>query len=401
MTKNKLNTALIVMLALAASTASAQYIRPSYSYPSRPASAGMQVGDSPLFFTPYVAIAGGYDDNLFLTRNNPRSSKFVLTSPGFRVDARGEATVFVATYQAQIGRYTTSHEDDYVDHVANATMDAALSGRQFVRLGLNYIHSHDPRGSTDRPIEGVPDKYEMWTPSAIYAFGAPGAQGRIELYASDLKKKYVNNRATTQFSDRTQPEFGGAFFWRVAPKTYAMAEVRNTEIHYDLPNVATGEERRYYGGVSWEATAATVGTLKVGQTRRYFDNGGPTVNFTSWEGLVTWAPLTYSTFDFLTARQTTESTGLGRFIISGIGSVNWNHDWTSVVRTGVGLRYQKDEYQGFDRTDKLWSANFKVGYRFRRWLTVGAEYTHTRRDSNQPSFEYDKNLYLLTATASM
>jgi polysaccharide biosynthesis protein VpsM len=42
-----------------------------------------------------------------------------------------------------------------------------------------------------------------------------------------------------------------------------------------------------------------------------------------------------------------------------------------------------------------------VGYRFRRWLTLGAEYTHIQRDSNRAGFEYDKNIYLLTATASM
>ena len=54
------------------------------------------------------------------------------------------------------------------------------------------------------------------------------------------------------------------------------------------------------------------------------------------------------------------------------------------------------EYQGFDRQDEIKSLGLKVGYRFRRWLTLGAEYTRTRRDSNRPEFEYDKNLYLLT-----
>jgi len=92
---------------------------------------------------------------------------------------------------------------------------------------------------------------------------------------------------------------------------------------------------------------------------------------------------------------------LGRFILSSVAGVTWNHAWTSFVNTGVGFRYQRDEYQGFDRTDDLKSVNLKVGYRFRRWLTIGGEYTYTKRDSNQPSFEFDKNLYMLTATASM
>ena len=51
----------------------------------------------------------------------------------------------------------------------------------------------------------------------------------------------MNNRATTAAGDRTQPEVGGAFYWRVAPKTYALAEVRHTEIHYDLQNPFSGE----------------------------------------------------------------------------------------------------------------------------------------------------------------
>ncbi len=401
MTNKKLNIALAVIVSSAAGTAGAQYIRPAYAYPA-PIAGGTQIGDTPLFFTPYVGLGVGHDDNLFLSRNNRKSTDLYVVSPGFKVDAKSEAMVFQGSYQAQIGRYTSSADDNYVDHVARAQLDTAFSGRSFLRVGLDYFRSHDPRGSTDRPLSGRPDRYQLWNPSATYAFGAPGAQGRVELYASDLHKKYVSNRAVTATGDRTQPEFGGAFYWRVASKTYAMAEVRNTEIHYDLPNSNTGEERRYYAGVSWEATAKTIGTLKVGQARRQFDDGTPSKNFSSWEGLVNWAPLTYSTFDFYTSRQTNEATGLGaRFIISSVAGVNWTHAWTSFLNTGAGLRYQRDEYQGFDRTDNLKSANFKLGYRFRPWLTIGGEYTYTKRDSNQPAFEYDKNLYMLTATASM
>ena len=121
----------------------------------------------------------------------------------------------------------------------------------------------------------------------------------------------------------------------------------------------------------------------------------------SWEGSVTWAPVSYSTFDFYTARTTNESTGLGTFILSKVAGVTWNHGWSSFVTTGVDARYQKDEYQGFDRVDSMSSLGLKVGYKFRRWLTLGASYTYTHRNSNINAFEYDKNLYMLTATGSL
>ena len=87
-----------------------------------------------------------------------------------------------------------------------------------------------------------------------------------------------------------------------------------------------------------------------------------------------------------------------RFPASG---VVWNHAWSSYLNTEVNVRFQKDEYQNFNRSDDIRSLGLRAGYRFRRWLTLGAEYTYTQRDSNISIFEYDRNLYLLTATLSM
>ena len=401
MTTKNVHVAVAAALIAMSGAASAQ-IRPAYSYPGDSAGKGaVRMGDTPVYFTPYMGVAVGHDDNIFLSRNNQRASTVYMFSPGFQLDARGSHVVTQVKYQGQVGRYANSDDDNYVDHTARAVFDVAFDRRNFMRVGLDYIRSHDPRGSTDRPIAGRPDQYRMTVPSVLYAFGAPGAAGRLEVYASEVDKRYMNNRATTAASDRENREFGGAFYWRVAPRTYVLAEGRFTDIEYRLPSVpASGEERRFYGGVSWEATAATTGTLKAGRLERKFDIGGEE-SATSWEGLVTWMPRTYSKVDFYTSRQTNESTGLGRFILSSIGGVAWNHSWSSVFSTMVDVKYQKDDYRGFDRKDEIRSVGLRAGYKFRRWLTLGAEYNHTNRDSNLPLFEYDKNLYLLTATASM
>ena len=405
MTNKKLKIAVTLALMGMAAAAHAQ-IRPAYLYPSGNAptsgAASLQVGDSPVFFAPYVGLGVAHDDNLFQTNTNQKSSTLYVTSPGFKLDARSPNSVIQLGYQSQIGRYVQSEDDNYVDHTVRAQADMAFGARTFLRLGYDYIRSHDPRGSTDRAISTRPDRYVLYVPSATFAFGAPGAQGRVEVYYADGHKSYLNNRATTASADRDTTEYGTAFYWRVMPKTYVLAEVRQTDISYELSNSPfSGYERRYYGGVSWEATAATTGTLKVGQLRRNFDSGLPSRTVTSWEGLITWAPRTYSTFDFYTSRQTNESTGLGNFILSEVSGVTWNHAWSSVLNTAVLLRYQRDEYQGFNRTDDTKTLGLKVGYRFRRWLVFGAEYNYNQRDSNQNINEYDKNIYMLTATASM
>jgi hypothetical protein len=67
----------------------------------------------------------------------------------------------------------------------------------------------------------------------------------------------------------------------------------------------------------------------------------------------------------------------------------------------VGARYQRDQYQGFDRSDRTLGLTLRAGYKFRRWLTLGAEFSRTKRDSNLDQFDYDRNFFVVTATASM
>lgn len=407
MTNKKLELALGLVLVAAWGNAHAQttYVRPQYVYPEAPPVTGpanVQVANTPFFVTPYVGAAFGHDDNLFLAHENEKGSDMYIVSPGFKLDARDPNKVFQASYQGQVGRYSSSSDDDYVDHTARAQFDMALDRRNFLKLGYDYVRSHDPRGSTDRAIAGSPDKYRQSTPYATYALGAPGAIGRFEAYYSDPRRRYLNNRESTVNSDREMQEYGGAFYWRVMPRTYVVAEARETNVRYELSDSPlSADERRYYAGVTWEATAATTGTVKAGRLKRDFKGSTPDFSGTSWEALVSWAPLSYSKFDFYSARQTNESTGLGSFILTSVGGVSWTHSWTTYITTAVDARYQKDDYQGFDRNDKIASLGLKAGYKFRRWLTLGAEYTRSRRDSNLDVFDYDKNLYLITLTGTL
>lgn len=394
--------ALAALAASCAAYAQTTPVRPQYEPPSAPTSGaqGVRLADTPAFFSPFLNLAAGYDDNVGLTPTNEVGSPLYIVSPGFLLDMRDPSRVFQLSYQGAIGRYEDSKDDDYVDHTTRASLDWALSSRNALRLGLDHVRGHDPRGATDRPREesSRPDKYRLTTPSALYAFGSRGAQGRVELWYSDAHKRYTNNRSTTFLADRDTEDYGGDFYWRVMPRTHALFEIRRTNIDYESPaSPFDSREDRYYAGVTWEATAATSGTLKVGQVRKKFDSGLPKFSGSSWEALVSWSPRTYSRFDLYSSRQPIEATGLGRFILSSATGIIWTHSWSSVLSTAFNARYQKDEYQGFNRDDEIKSLGAKVGYKFRRWVTLGAEYTYTQRESNRPTFEYDRNLWMLTA----
>lgn len=406
---NKKAYGAIAALLLAGGTAAVAQtvgpIRPQYQYPgttSQAGPAGVRLGDGPLIFSPSVSGAAGHDDNLFSSNTLEKSSALYIISPALMLEARGPSSVFQSSYVASIGRYVDSEDDSYVDQTFRNTIDFYATRETAVRIGYDYLRGHDPRGSTDRPFGNSPDKFRLTNPNGMIAFGQAGAQGRVELYGSNAHKRYLSNRDFTFAADRNTFEYGGAFYWRVMPRTQVLVEARHTEIDYIFDgSPLSGEEDRIYLGVTWDATAATSGTIKAGQLKKRFDSGAPSFDGTSWEGLVTWQPRTYSKFDVYTYRQPVESSGLGTFILSEAVGVIWSHAWSSYLTTEVNAKFQKDKYQQFPRTDDLTAFGAKVGYKFRRWLTLGAEWQFTNRDSNQSIYEYDRNLWLITATASL
>src|SRR5258706_6070804 len=111
-----LDAAVCVTLLAMAASAFVQ-IRTAYVFPTE-SPGGIQLGDSPLFFSPYVGFAVARDDNIFTTKTNKKASTLTLTSPGFRIDARRPGMVFQSNYQAQIGRYAHSEDDNHWDHTA-------------------------------------------------------------------------------------------------------------------------------------------------------------------------------------------------------------------------------------------------------------------------------------------
>ena len=60
-----------------------------------------------------------------------------------------------------------------------------------------------------------------------------------------------------------------------------------------------------------------------------------------------------------------------------------------------------DNFNGTNRRDTTKSLGLGLSYAMQRWLTFGADYTHTVRDSNTATFSYRKNLLMFSARVAM
>lgn len=365
--------------------------------------AGIAVG--PFKAIPGVDLAIGHDDNLFSSDVNKRGSSLRILSPYVRLEGAPAPHKFDVGLRYDLGRYGNSPDDNYDDYALLGNADVVFTGRAGLRLRAEHRRGHDPRGSTDRPLGDRPDVYKHTGADGVLRYGATGAQGRIELDGGYYERRYQNNRPVTEASDYNTGSAGGTFLWRVQPRTDLLLQAQRRNYDYQLASsTLDSTEDRLYAGARWQATARTDGSVKIGRLKKDFrDSGRTDFSGGSWDVGVRWSPRTYSAVDFLTSKQTNESTGFGDAILTKIYGLSWTHDWNSRFRSQLFGNWRNDHFQGASvaREDDSGTFGVRFIYQFRRWLRFGAEYARTERDSNIQAFDYKRNLLLFTVGATL
>lgn len=357
---------------------------------------GLPVG--PFTAYPVLNLSFTHDDNILRQPDNEESSFVTVISPQVVLESNYRANNYLIAYLADIGRYDSSSQDNYEDHQLLAKAGLSFSSRTSLDLQFEYNEGHEGRGSTDRTILEHPDEWHSTGFGGVFAYGSRDAIGRIELEASHVDREYDNNRVVTIGADHERDIYGATFFYRVRPKTHLLFQAQRTEFDYDLStSTLDSDEDHYFVGVKWDATAKTSGTAKLGYLKKDFDDGSrDDVSGSSWDIGVQWRPRSYSTFDFNTSRNTKESTGVGdTIIIKAIGAV-WKHAWNSRFSTTAGAALSNAEYQNFQREDDYQKFSLGANYKMRRWLKFGAGYSYHDNDSDDPTQDYDRNIFMFT-----
>lgn len=368
----------------------------------------------PITVYPSVRYELSHNDNITLQASNSGlvvSDTLQVLSPTVRAEAKQGPNTFGAGIGANFGRYSELSGDNYDNDNAFVNADLSPDTRVRIRLKADHVDAHDPRGSTTDPLTPTPNRFRQQTLAGIFGYGASGAQGRFEVELGTMGKRYYNNPSPTaaigvQGNNRDDNIVGGTFYWRIAPKTSLLAQARHTGI--DFKDDATGldsTDMTYHAGVTWEATAATTGIVKVGTARKDFeDSVRADTSSPSWDAQIQWAPLTYSKWDFIVSRRFRETTpGLGDTVVTSTNMAIWTHKWTSQVSTTATGSYGIDDYKGVigGRNDKMPSLGIRGTYQMRRWLDFGADYTWSRRDSNVDGADYKKNVIMLFVNATL
>ncbi len=355
-------------------------------------------------FVPALQVKQLYDDNIFTTKDHRVASWISKIHPILDWQVRHQSHVYTLIYEAELGYYYASTADNYQDYKLQLDTDFQFGSRLNWHILGQYLQGHDARGSTDRVDADEADVYHIAGFRSDLKYGAEGAIGQIQWQSEYLRKRYDNNRASTQAFDLNQWNMGLSFLYRVFPKSYLLFSVDTSDIDFIFSESTQDNQiwRLSVGG-TWKATMKTTGNFKVGYIDKDFESASRD-DFSGfyWKGEMEWKALSYSTFTFKTAKKLSDSTGIGDFTVIRHMDVDWRHQWLRRLESVTHISLAEAEYGGnSDRDDDRWEAGLELRYEMRRWLELGLRYSYTKVDSNLDINDYRRKQWLFVIEATL
>lgn len=370
---------------------------------------GIALGDGRLY--PKFRLEAFHDDNLTSVASNEIKTFGLFFSPGLAYELKGAKKRFLADYNLSGATHESSRRDDYIDHRALLGYEYTPTSRVSLGVEGEYFDSHDPRGAGAAEgsgiIQDMPDEWHHVRLGGNLAYGASAARARFEADIDFTDKDYDNNRDVTAVRDREDIAATGRLYYRLLPKTSLLLEGRATRYDYDraAPNSASldGLTSEALLGITWEGTFKTTGAARFGYIRKDFDAAGRRAGESfAWELGVQWRPRSYSIFNLNTARNFQETNGAGDFIIDDSVSLSWAHSWSERLRTRLLFSFARNDFEADDtgRADERLSAGADVVYALGDHLEIGLGYDYEQRDSNQNTFDYQRNIVRIFAAVA-
>lgn len=365
----------------------------------------------PMYVAPTVDTRLQYTDNLFRSPDDKKTSGFSVIRPRVQAWLENGFDTYSFTYTLTDYRYFNSDDDDFVDHQFNIDVHHEFNARNVWNVYGEFLDGHQQRGTglseglavklIDEPIE-----FERITAGTDYTIGSQSSKGRAVLTAKYHDTEYQNFRGRTRYRDYDQYVVDGTFYWKVASKTDIVAEMSYQEARYDLVNPlqssSDSEEYNYLLGVSWEPTAKTSGSVKLGwYERSYESEQREDSDGFSWAVDVSYSLRSYSVFNLQSSRSTQESNGRGDAVNTQTTRLAWNHTWTSRSSTNLAATFSNQDTAGSTRQDDVYAVQVKYNYAMRRWLDLGIGYSYEERKSAIDQYDYDRNTIFVEAKFSL
>jgi hypothetical protein len=362
-----------------------------------------------LEINPEVTLRGGYDDNVFLEHEDEKEDTFGVVTPGINFLLEKDSHYINLGYKVDIIRYDDYSSQDSENHTVYGKLECTFPGALFIKLDEIYQDTSDY--ATSEFVDRVDRKQNNGDASIGFMFSDD-----FTLQLDYLSEYHEYDPTELQDLNRFAQEFGPAIYVRVWPKTSAIVEYHYGIIdYYDVEadlNDNSSTFHQLMGGLKWEATGKSTGTLKAGYQWRDYDEDktledGQEVTkndkdtwVVSGEIEVNFTPKTSA--QLILKRAIVESSFTdNEYYTENLASIAMTQKVLDKVAINLGFSFYKNYYhtetmdfeagEEIKRKDEIFDAKIGVEYKIQDWFIVGVDFKHQTRDSNSTIHDYRDN----------
>ncbi len=353
-------------------------------------------------FTPTLDVGESYDSNYRGLSDNARSSWVTSINPKFLLSAETRNTGYQLEYEVNDQNYHSDDKASHTDQHLRFRSIMEFNSRNRLRWNLGYHRVEETTDVRD-PEDDENDKYNRGVAGAVYTYGTQTGLNQIDFGVNYESIRYRNSGDLNEDQDRDSTMFNTVWYHRLGGSTRSLVELRHTVNQYVLSESdrdSTDDAALF--GATWDATAKTSGTVRLGAQRKNFDSSSRQ-DYTSpmWEVGVQWEPRTYSIVKLDTRRSFDEGEDGASTVQDTTTRLGWEHEWSAFISSELFYRYSERDYKATNRTDDRTGYGLELTYSPLRWADVSLGYRHTENDSSVREKSYDRNIYQLSLSLSL
>ena len=380
---------------------------------------GMRVGTFLLY--PKVSVFESYDDNIFRTENPIDSVGDFITVLKPEFDLRSDWSNHAINLRgdARFARYLKREKENYENFNVDADGRYDITRNIFVFGFLGYSQLSEDRGSPD-DVGGVdPTEYDVRRGSVRYFHKLNRVSFRLDAAAQKYDFDDVATgpatRANNDDRDRLQSQLTLRTAYEIVPEyeAFVRGTVNNRAYSTQVDDNGFSRDSQGYelvAGVAIDFTGITFGDLFVGYREQWYDDD----NLSTIEGItgganITWnvTPLTTVHAGIVRRIEETTQTFAGRRASGFFAtrySVSADHELLRNLLLNANVALTENDYEGLDRTDRIYEAGLSARYLMNRNLygSIGYKYRQRDRDATLgDDADYTQNLVTVRVELQM
>jgi hypothetical protein len=385
---------------------------------------GVRAGSFLVF--PSAGLAESYDSNVFATQTGVKSDFVTDVTPDVTVDSDWNNHALDFDAGGDIKRYASEVSENVTD--AHAIANGRLDVRREIYFlgGLSYQREHEDRSSPNS-IAGQknPTEYQVAGAGLSYVH-EPGrlglrVDGTVNSYFYDNGQTATGASVVETDRNRTEYIIRPRLAYEIVPGYHAFVQLQANRRDYQSQFDQFGIAHDSHG---YEADAGTAlslggiinGEIYAGYLKQFYDTdtrataGNPTpiankpsVSGVGFGGNLLWNVTDLTSLRFAMSRAIQETivtnavgatTAIAEADLVTAASVSVEHELLRNVLLTGGVSYTQDAFQGITRTDNSYGGTAGANYLINRYLSAGLNLSYTKRSSNQPGNDYDREIVM-------